>query len=67
MTNFATIIYTIIIDEKIRKLISQNAPSEEIRQEALNGDYKPLVIDGINKVLQGITTLDELNNKLLMF
>ncbi len=57
----------LIIDEKIRKLISQNAPSEEIRQEALNGDYKPLVIDGINKVLQGITTLDELNDKLAIY
>ncbi len=57
----------LIIDEKIKKLISQNAPSEEIRQEALNGEYKPLVIDGINKVLSGITTLDELNDKLAIY
>ena len=57
----------LIIDDEIRKLISQNAPSEEIRKQALKGSYKPLVIDGIKKVLSGITTLDELNDKLAIY
>ena len=57
----------LVLDEKIRELISENASSLEIRTEALQRGYKPLLIDGINKVLNGITTLDELNNQLALF
>ena len=57
----------LILDDKIRELISENASSLEIRTEAIQRGYKPLVIDGINKVLNGITTLDELNNQLALF
>ena len=39
----------------------------EIRKKALEQDYRPLVVDGINKVLNGDTTLEELNNKILIF
>ena len=39
----------------------------EIRDEALKQGYKPLVVDGINKVVKGYTTLEELNKKLLIF
>ncbi len=55
------------ITEKIRELISNNASSLEIRNYALQENYKPLVIDGIYKVLNGLTTLDELNNQLVIF
>ena len=41
--------------------------SIEIRQEALKQGYKPLVTDGIRKIIQGHTTLDELNRKLLIY
>ena len=41
--------------------------SIEVRKKALEGDYKPLIIDGINKVIQGYTTLSELNKKLLIY
>lgn len=57
----------LIIDDDIKKLIVENASSGEIRQTALLGDYKPLVVDGIQKVLNGYTTLEELNNKLVMY
>lgn len=58
----------LVINDKISQLIINNASSIEIRNEAINeGHYKPLVVDGINKVLEGITTLDELNNKLIIY
>ena len=57
----------LILDEKIRELISEDASTMKIREEALKGDYKPLVIDGINKVLQGITTLEEIDRKVSIF
>ena len=41
--------------------------SIEVRKKALEGDYRPLIIDGINKVIQGYTTLSELNKKLLIY
>ncbi len=57
----------LIINDEIRQLITNNASSIEIRKEALKGDYKPLIVDGLNKVLEGKTTLDELNNKLRIY
>ena len=56
-----------ILNDKIRSLISDNKPAMEIRNEALQSGYAPLVIDGINKVISGITNLDELNNKLALY
>lgn len=55
------------IDDDIKELIVNNASSIEIRNVALKGTYKPLVIDGFNKVLSGVTTLEELNNKLVIY
>ncbi len=55
------------IDDEIRELISNGASSIEIRKKALEGSYKPLVVDGIKKVLDGITTLEEINNKLIIY
>jgi type II secretory ATPase GspE/PulE/Tfp pilus assembly ATPase PilB-like protein len=55
------------MNEKIRELIANNASSLEIRTQAIQDGYRPLVVDGINKVLNGITTLDELNNQLAIF
>ncbi len=57
----------LVIDDTIKQLIVDNASSIEIRNKALEGSYKPLVIDGLNKVLAGITTLQELNKKLVIF
>lgn len=57
----------LIIDDSIRELITNDASTLKIKEEALKGTYKPLVIDGLNKVLNGITTLQELNKKLVIF
>ena len=55
------------ITEKIQTEIMNGKSSIEIRQEALKEGYKPLVVDGLNKVVQGLTTLEELNKKLLIY
>ena len=39
----------------------------EIRRKALEGDYRPLIVDGIQKVINGETNLEELNKKLLVY
>lgn len=58
----------LIINEKISQLIIDNVSSIEIKREAMkDGHYKPLIVDGLNKVLEGITTLEELNNKLIIY
>jgi len=57
----------LIIEDELKELISNGASSIKIKQEALKGSYKPLVIDGINKILEGKTTLEELNKKLVLY
>ena len=55
------------LTDEIKEEIMNNKSSIEIRKKALEGDYRPLIVDGINKVIQGHTTLKELNNKLLIY
>ena len=55
------------VTEEVKELIVNGASSMEIKRKALEQDYRPLVIDGIKKVLNGDTTLQELNNKILIF
>ena len=58
---------TLEITDDIKELIMQGASSIEIKRKALEDNYKPLVIDGINKVLKGATTLEELNKKIVLY
>lgn len=51
--------------EEIKQLIVTGASSIEIKKKALEEGYKPILLDGIEKVLQGHTTLEELNRKIL--
>lgn len=55
------------IDDDIKELIMDGKSSIEIGRCAIEKDYKPLIIDGVNKVLNGDTNLSELNKKLLIF
>lgn len=57
----------LIIDDEIRELITNDASTLKIKEEAMKKTYKPLVIDGISKVINGVTTLQELNKKLVIF
>lgn len=56
-----------ILDDDTKELITRGASSIEIRKAALNNGYTPLVVDGVEKVLKGMTTLSELNNKLALY
>jgi len=57
----------LLLNSEIREAIANNKSSLEIKRITEKYNYQPLVIDGLNKVLNGITTLDELNNKLMLF
>lgn len=54
------------INDEIKELISNGESPIKIKKEALKYGYQPLEIDGINKVIEGITNMKELNKKLLM-
>ena len=55
------------LTEEIKELIMNGKSSIDIRKQALQGNYKPLIIDGIRKVIEGHTTLQELDKKLLFY
>lgn len=55
------------IDDNVKELVVNGASSLEVREEALKGTYKPLVVDGINKVINGETTIEEINKKLILY
>jgi len=55
------------INEEIKEMIMNGESSIEIRRKAEEGRYKPLIVDGIQKVLNGTTTLDELNKEILIY
>ncbi len=55
------------IDDDIRELILQGKSSIEIRKVAMEKEYRPLIVDGVNKVLNGDTNLSELNKKLIIY
>ncbi len=57
----------LVLNEEIKQLIVENKSTLEIKREAAKYGYKPLITDGIQKVVDGITTLDELNNKLVIY
>ena len=53
------------VTDKINSQIMDGKSSIQIREEAVKEGYKPLIVDGIKKVIEGHTTLEELNKKLL--
>ncbi len=55
------------VSDEIKELIVKGASTIEIRDKALEQNYKPLVIDGISKILNGDTTLEELNRQLILY
>jgi len=55
------------VEDNIKELLVNGASAIEVRNEALKGSYKPLVVDGINKVLEGITNLNEIDKKLIIY
>lgn len=54
-------------NEEMKEMISEGASGIDIRKYAReNTKYKPLIVDGVSKVLKGITTIDELKRKIIV-
>ncbi|MEG0073279.1 MAG: ATPase, T2SS/T4P/T4SS family [Clostridia bacterium] len=52
-------------DEIIRDMVSEGKSTIEIREYAMkNTIYEPMIVDGIRKVLAGVTTLSEVQKKV---
>ena len=58
---------TLLITDPVKELIVKDASTIEIREEAYKEGYKPMIVEGIKKVIDGVTTLQELNSKLLFY
>lgn len=57
----------LVLDNDLKQMIAENASSLEIKKAAEKKEYRPMVIDAISKVLSGVTTLEEINRKLLIY
>ncbi|MBE5821856.1 MAG: type II/IV secretion system protein [Clostridiales bacterium] len=59
-------IYEIVLfDDNLKDLINNGESTLKIREYLLQtGDYKPIQVEGVQKVLKGITTFDELSKKI---
>lgn len=55
------------LTDELKELIINNVSSLEIKKKAIETGYKPFVVDAINKVIEGQTTLDEVNKKLIIY
>ncbi len=53
----------LVVDDEIRALTVQHAPSSQILEVALHNGMIPMSQDGIEKAIQGFTTLDEVTAK----
>jgi len=50
----------VVVTEEIRQLISDRRSVQEITRAAVKVGYRPLRYDGLNKVLLGLTTIEEI-------
>ncbi|MDH5525371.1 MAG: GspE/PulE family protein [Desulfobulbaceae bacterium] len=57
----------IMVDEPLRRLITSNAPPEELRAAALLGGYQSMHYDGLKKVIRGLTSLEEVDRVAPLF
>lgn len=57
----------LVFNDQLRELISQGESTLKIKEEAMKYGYRPLIVDGIEKVLAGITNIEELNRKLRIY
>ena len=55
------------ITDELKDIIVNGGSSMDIKSVAFENGYRPLVVDGINKVLQGITTLEEIDRNLVIY
>ncbi|MCX7726762.1 MAG: ATPase, T2SS/T4P/T4SS family, partial [Chitinispirillaceae bacterium] len=50
----------VVVNDKIREMITENLPDTIIRKKLKEEGFKPLIQDGIDKVKQGTTSAEEL-------
>lgn len=55
------------VKDEIKDLIVRDVSSIEIKKRALELGYKPFCVDAVNKVIDGVTTLDEINRQLIIY
>lgn len=56
------------LTDEIKESIMNGKSSLDIKRQALqDSNYKPLVVDGIKKIIEGHTNLEELNRRLLIY
>lgn len=55
------------ITEDIKEMIMNGESIIDIRKKAEERNYRPLVVDGIQKVIDGVTNLEELNKEILIY
>ena len=55
------------LTDEIKEMIIQGKSSLDIRKAAIQEGFKPIGIDAINKLLRGITTLEEINKKISIY
>lgn len=55
------------IDDVMKHMIASGASPMEIREYAITStEYKPIIIDAVNKCLKGITTIEEIEKKIVI-
>ncbi|MBX6395929.1 MAG: type II secretion system protein GspE, partial [Alicyclobacillaceae bacterium] len=47
------------VDDDLRALIAERRPASEYRQAAERHGFTPLLVDGLDKAVQGLTTVQE--------
>ena len=55
------------LNDELKEEIIKNESTLEIKKKALQYGYKPFIVDAMDKVIYGQTTLDEVNRKLIIF
>ena len=55
------------LDEQMKYMIASGMSTIEIRKYALeNTEYRPLIVDAVNRCLEGITTISEIEKKIVI-
>ena len=55
------------ITEKIKEMLINGESTIKIKEVAVKEGYRPLFIDALQKVVNGIVTLEEVNRKLVLY
>lgn len=66
-TGRIAIIEILTLTDKIKEIVMDGKSTYEIRKAALEEGFLPFEVDGLKKVVDGKITLEELNNKTLLF